>query len=596
MTLSDKSAIFRFQTPDSDEYPPHLSLGSNGDSLIPKSESVSMLQLFNLMRLLDTGTLLARVIPDSFEDFIHDNPEGSGESIQAVQDRERLLRAEHKDVYKEPSIGDRDDWFSDAVFAQTEFTGVNPTSLTIISKTPWLPRFQDAARFQNDAKVFDFLRSNQTSLYVSDCSYFREAVGITDQTAPLISTDGHRWGCASVCLYNLLPTGTLHPVGIVCDYIDSTDPKSETMSKSVCIFNKRLTPTSNSLASEKEDYPWRYAKNCVQTSDWLRHELAVHLTNAHLIEESVIVSAHLTLPPTHPVYKILEPHWLKTLSLNAAARSALIPGIAVKITGMTDAQTYAFIKDAYKRFNWVDHYIPNDLERRGFPMAELDNNPKFHNYAYARNMKLMWHTLRSFVASTLSDVYCTDDSVAKDTDLVAFVAMMRAHGGGQVTSFPDLTTRDALFDTVTMCIHIASPQHTSINYLQEYYQTFVIARPPSLYTPPPTSLSQLKKYKEADVLAAYPLKYPREYLLASHIGALLSSTVAQDQNLPNYAHSLHQIAKVNKDKKAEKIAKTFMDGLIECDHVFKQNSKELDDQTKAYDVINPGVTAVSILI
>lgn len=592
MTLADKSDIFKFQDPGSDEYPPHLSLGPNGKSEIPSVESASTLQIFDFMRLLDTGTLLLQVIPTNIEDFLHGDPGTTADTIQAVVDRERAMRAERRDVYSEPCIGDRDDWYSDAVFAQTEFTGVNPTSLTIITTTPWLARFKSAAAAQHISDVLDLLAKSESELYVSDCSYFRQAVGVENQQEPIQSADGNKWGCASVCVYHLLPTGALHPIGIVIDYRDSLAADSTTMPNSVTIFNKRLSPSSKAV-DEETDWPWRFAKNCVQTSDWLRHELGVHLTNAHLIEESVIVACPLTLPVDHPVYQILEPHWLKTLSLNAAARSALIPGIAIPIAGMTAPQVYAFIKDAYKRFDWVAKYIPNDLDGRGFSLNDL-SKPKFHNYAYARNMALMWTTLRTFVFGTLSSRYPTNDSVAQDLDLQTLGDMLR--GEGQITSFPVLNTRDKLFDAVTMCIHIASPQHTSINYLQNYYQSFVIARPPALYTAPPQTLAELKRYKEADLLATYPLKHPRDYLLASHIGHLLSSTVAQDQNLPNFAQSVIQIAWANRDVLMEKVGNKLLADLKACDEVFKRHSKELDDQTKPYDVMDPGVTAVSILI
>jgi hypothetical protein len=128
---------------------------------------------------------------------------------------------------------------------------------------------------------------------------------------------------------------------------------------------------------------------CVQVSDWNLYELTVHLTETHLVEEAVIVAAHRTLPVDDIVYRLLAPHWLETLPLNAAARSAFIPNSFVNINGMTSSQTYAFIKDAYNKFNWKARCIPDDLQNRGFPESELASK-KFHNYAYGRNMSALW--------------------------------------------------------------------------------------------------------------------------------------------------------------------------------------------------------------
>lgn len=79
----------------------------------------------------------------------------------------------------------------------------------------------------------------------------------------------------------------------------------------------------------------------------------------------------------------------------------------------------------------MDKYIPNDLEKRGFPLSKLGDyrcncskqcntapgatckvqcsdechqpwDRQFHNYTYARNMKIMWEALRDFVKGYLT--------------------------------------------------------------------------------------------------------------------------------------------------------------------------------------------------
>ena len=59
-------------------------------------------------------------------------------------------------------------------------------------------------------------------------------------------------------------------------------------------------------------------------------------------------------------------------------------------------------------------------------------------------------------------------------------------GGANLKSFPTLSTVNELVDCVTMCIHIASPQHMAVNYLQNYYQSFVVNKPACMYRPLPT--------------------------------------------------------------------------------------------------------------
>lgn len=566
--------LYTFQKPGSDNYPPHLDI-------IPKIDQVHLLQIFDFMRLLDTGTLIGTLIPDVILDFIHDHPEGA--TIDKIEERNNELHEEKEDIFTEENIGNRPDWWTDAVFAQQQLVGPNPTTLEKGWK--WIKPFAEAA--QGNDEVYHLLsNANPDSYYVQDCSYFRDAVGADNQT-DMVCDDGSRHLCAAVTLFHLSDEGVLHPVGIALDY-------KGRMSDSVVIFNKRLP--GSAVAEDKDDWPWRYAKTCAQVSDWLRHEATVHLVNTHLVEEVVIVAAHRAFATDHPVYRLLQPHWLKTLSLNAAARSSLVPNVITKIVGVTDPQLYAFLQDAYRRFNWTDQYIPKDLEDRGFPPKELESNAKFHNYAYGRNMILMWKTLRKFVAAVIAIDFRSPKDVADDPQIAEWTKEMRSDVGGQMESFPEIKTVDELIDAITMCIHIASPQHTAVNYLQSYYQTFVINKPSALFASLPKSLEELKGYKEEDLLAAYPINHAREWLLASHVPHLLSYRVAEDQNLINFALSTSKLAALNGQTALAAAAAQLYADLMELVEVFKRNSREMDDQRKPYDVMDPEKTAVSILL
>lgn len=248
-----------------------------------------------------------------------------------------------------------------------------------------------------------------------------------------------RYGCASVSLFRLESDGILHPVAIVIDYRGD-------MPSSVTIFNRRLH-SSDSTAQEESDWPWRYAKMCAQSSDWFRHEVTIHLTNAHLVEEAIIVAGHRTLSPDHPVFQLMKDHWSTTIGVNNAARTTLIPGIIIPLAGVGAPQLVQFLNHAYESFDWTNLYVPNDLERRGFPMRSLEYDPKFRDYAYGRNMAMMWPVLRKFVAFHINKAYEGHDSkVAADPELSNFCAEMR--GAARLAAFPEVKTIDSLIDMV----------------------------------------------------------------------------------------------------------------------------------------------------
>ena len=659
LTMEQKRKFFAF-TDGSDHYPPHLNLAGNLPAAEAEKSKVQKADLkpadiFDKMRLAQLSSLLPTLIPKDFISrgvvaagrglatlqFGSMGTPDAGDKLEDVEKYNRDMRGRYgllkrNDIFDLPNVGDLQDWYSDARFAQQHFTGTNPTTIELASER-WITHFVQGSKDPADKKAQETIMALgygfKESLYVQDYSYFRKAAGMDESAIIQCEFDepyrennqaktrkSHRYGCASVCLFYLTDAGKLLPLAIVVDWRGSAE-------KSVTIYNRELfkrearnLPTFDPASAkgdlkpsfdEAHDWAWRYAKTCVQCSDWVRHEISIHLTNTHLIEESVIVSANRQLPPNHLVFRLLYPHWQKTLSLNAAARDTLVPNVIVKLIGFTDQQAFKIVQHAYESFDFQGQYVPRDLQRRGFPTAK-SGDVKFHNYAYARCIHSMWQKIRSYVAEMLSQKYNgpnADAQVKGDADLQNWSAEMRKppaaeNGGANIKSFPTLHTLDALIDCVTMCIHIASPQHTAVNYLQNYYQAFVVNKPPCLYRPPPTSLDQLLGYTEADLVKALPMNHSQEWLLSSHIPYLLSFKPGDKESLIMYAASKYHVYKFKPDSKdspnnqatADAAARFYAD-LAGSEHEFKRYAIATDDsETVMYDVLSPAWNAVSILI
>ena len=621
-------------------YPPHCDH-------LPKSDQMWQGQIFNNLGLVNIAILIPKIIPKTFLGkvfgwvdgirfhLLNDTPEGATTIRQVWEHNKHDLERKAKKSVTRPdaalmqklkstdsalgtlaplerNLGEREDWFSDAVFAQQNFTGTNPTTITVITAVPkshgditLLEEFIQAAEAQKKTEVCEFLKSVPASeLYVQDTRYFREAVGAaqkndySDIKSDKNSPKEYRYAVAAVSLYHLPPSGRLHPISIVIDY-------KKTMKDSVTVFNRHLTASPNwaLLPGEETDWPWRYAKTCAQITDWLRHEIAIHLTNTHFIEEALIVATQRTFKWDHIIMRILYPHWYKTLSLNKAARDTLVPSVVADLVGFTVEQAHNFINHEYETFDFQGSYIPADLERRGFPTADLGSQ-KLHNYAYARNMAPLWDAIHVFVTDMIKLEYPTDESVAKDAALFdTWSSEVRDDDKGRLRSFPaEIRTLEQLISAVTMCIHIASPQHTAVNYLQHYYQDFVPAKPAALCTPPPHTLKDLQNIDEKKLLAALPINRPREWLLSSHLPYLLSFRVADKNSLAGYVTSLYHIYKDKReteDRHAPKIAEAaarFYARLHDFDGEVARISADMDDTNLAYDVLDPDSTAVSILI
>ncbi|KUJ07836.1 Lipoxygenase [Mollisia scopiformis] len=562
-------------------YPPCLKS-------IPPDDTTGLLAIFNAERLVDMGLsiLPPKVVPDYLSQYLF-GPTGGKTMADLESDMIRLTK-QNKNIGSESSIANRPDWFSDAVFGQQSFTGPNPTSIQRAS-TVWVKGFADQAKKQKNTPMYSLITtSDPESFYIQDYSYFRDACGAFPG-ATLESDDKlkKRYGCAVVTLLQLSKTGNLHPISICIDFVMSLD-------HSVVVFNKRLRST-DPTKGEKNDWPWRYAKTCHMISDYCRHELGAHLNNCHFIEEVTIVAAYRSFTADHIVFKLLEPHWLKTLSLNKSAREALVPLIVVDIVGISKPATYNFIMSAYRNFHFTDSYIPADLSKRGFTPETL-SHPRFHNYAWAHNMLPMWLVLQKFVSSVLAPHYPTDAAVESDPAIRSWCNEMRSPAGAQMLTFPDIKTVEELTSAIVMCIHLASPQHNTINYLQCYYMSFVPAKPPCFSTPLPKSLAELQKFTESDLIAALPVNDERVWLMAEQLPYLLSYGVAEDQTLVEYAKGLQDGAVGSGDEGMEKAAKGLVDDLVGLGVVFARNSEAMDDRVVEYAVMDPTRLAVSILI
>ncbi|KAF6827115.1 lipoxygenase 1 [Colletotrichum plurivorum] len=585
-------------------YPPHLQC-------VPPSDWVPETQIFNRLGLLETAVMVRQVIPDNIIDRdniinrerahilntldkILGGTPYAGPTIADCERYNKFHRKTGTDIERGTNVGLLPDWYSDRRFAEQSFTGTNPTTLERVPQD-LLDEFVGAARrlgYDYWAKHLDQIKPEV--LFVQDCRYFREAVGASPQDTMHYKDpkSDDNWACAAVSLFQLHPDGKLHPVAIVCDYKGS-------MSESVTIFNRRHRPSDPSVF-EKEDWPWRYAKTCAQVSDWIRHEVGVHLTRAHFIEEAVIVATHRTIPMEHVVFRLLQPHWYKTLSLNASARATLVPQVIKDLVGLSPDQCFKYMAYEFENFDYQDNYVPNDLERRGFPNTKEGlEDKRYKNYAYAKNILSMWHVIRKYVRAMLLthyDEHKADQQIRDDGSVQNWCR--EAQDAGRIKNFPTIRTLDELTDAVTMCIHIASPFHTTVNYLQNFYQAFVIAKPPMLCRDLPRSLDELLGYTEVDFTRALPIGRQREWLLAAQVPWLLSFKVAADRSLISFAQSQWRThcRWDRESKRIQRASEAFYYDLRELEVEFVVTSMMMDKGSVPYMVMDPSNTAVSILI
>lgn len=612
--------MYQWSDPDVDGYPPHLCA-------VPAEQANGATNVGNIFDANELNSVqkiaqvLSFIIP---EHIAQTGTPFEGPTLADCEKYNREHMSQKTDIMNGENIGNKADWYSDARFAQQHLSGVNPSTIERAT-TEKVKEYLDEAHKQGLERVKDILSRNE-DIFVQDYSYFRKATGLSNEEEfrniiPELNASkdsptptgqrAFRFACAPVVIFKLHCDGRLHPLAITLDYKGSLE-------RSITIFNQRLTPDDKNV-DEKNDWAWRYAKTCAQTADWARHEVATHLVDTHMVEEAIIVATNRTIPEDHILYETLSPHWFRTLALNSSARSVLVPIVIARLSGLGPTgplntkdldsvkanRTMKLVKWSYENFSFQDKYIPNDLKKRGFNPEELFDD-KYRNYPYATDMYLLWGVIHDFVKSILGTKYKFDDDIQKDPYIADWCKEIQI--GGQIPSFPTITTVEQLVDAVTMCIHIASPQHTAVNYLQDYYYSFVPAKPPALCTPLPKDLATLQGYTEKEFTAALPIgsENPKwkDWLLAAQLPELLSFKVENRYNLITYAKSLYNVNKSrtsfeNKEwdsKTIKEAAALFYSRLRELDEVFKRVSDRQTQGTIEYKVLQPELTAVSILI
>ena len=108
----------------------------------------------------------------------------------------------------------------------------------------------------------------------------------------------------------------------------------------------------------------------------------------------------------------------------------------------------------------------------------------------------LWKAITSFIQEVISIHYKSDDDVAKDTELQAWVQDIHEHGfpvreGDIDHEFPkSLATRDQLIHVLTCVMFTCSCQHAAVNFGLMDVTGFIPFTPSLMHRPPPTKKNE----------------------------------------------------------------------------------------------------------
>ncbi|XP_068719519.1 allene oxide synthase-lipoxygenase protein-like [Montipora capricornis] len=151
----------------------------------------------------------------------------------------------------------------------------------------------------------------------------------------------------------------------------------------------------------------------------------------------------------------------------------------------------ALLKKSYEKFDFNMLSLPNVLKEKG-----VHDATKLPKYYYRDDALSLWSAIETFIQEVLSITYKSDDDIAKDNELQAWIRDIHKNGFPARESksghgFPqDLSTLDQLVHVLTCVVFTCSCQHAALNFGLMDAHSFVPFTPSIMRLPPPTKKNE----------------------------------------------------------------------------------------------------------
>ncbi|XP_022087867.1 arachidonate 5-lipoxygenase-like isoform X2 [Acanthaster planci] len=268
--------------------------------------------------------------------------------------------------------------------------------------------------------------------------------------------------------------------------------------------DKHLIPVALQLEQQKgpdnpvflpsdPEYTWLLAKMWFNSADASYHQSCTHLGLTHLAMECVAVTMHRTLSPSHPLFRLLAPHFLFLMAINSRGLALLmsVDGWVDKTMNIGRDGMYELIGRAFKRWRLnVEGTIINDLKARG-----VDDTQALPNYHYRDDGVLIYEAMEKYVRVVVESHYETPDMITEDYELQEWGRLMATSqddGGAGFQGIPadgNFANVEDVISTVAPIMFTCSVSHCVANFSMYDDYAFPPHCPTGMRMPPPTDKS-----------------------------------------------------------------------------------------------------------
>ncbi|XP_033121661.1 allene oxide synthase-lipoxygenase protein-like [Anneissia japonica] len=303
-------------------------------------------------------------------------------------------------------------WRSDVEFGKQRLTGCNPGIIRLCTEIP-----------ENFAVTNEMLQPLLEEMTIDDAIEKKRLFIVDLKLMKNIKcTVETNTVCSPIALFFVNKDLTLLPVAIQL-FQDTSDD------------NPVFLPTDN-------EYTWMIAKMWFNNADASYHQSATHLGMTHLIVESIAAATHCCLSPSHPLFRLLAPHFLYVIIINKNEKLGIRPKLAL-------------VCEKVQKYEYTSNKILEDNELQE------------------------WHKILS---SPVSEGGCGIQGIPGDGSF---------------------KTAEEIIQTVTSTIFTCSVSHAAVNFGQYENYGFPPHYPAFLNGQPPTNK---EPKREADVLKYLPSK------------------------------------------------------------------------------------------
>ncbi|KAK3594458.1 hypothetical protein CHS0354_024901 [Potamilus streckersoni] len=332
-------------------------------------------------------------------------------------------------------------------------------------------------------------------------------------------------------------------------------------------------------------YTWMLAKMWYNNSDAAYHQSLTHLGFTHLLMEGVVVITHRNLSQSHPLFKLLAPHFLYLIAINTRGLELLVSpnGWVDKTMNIGIMGMFELISRGINSWRMNVHgTLPEDLKRRG-----LYSQNVLPGYHYRDDALLLYKAINNYVSKYVRLYYDTPEKIAGDWELQSWREEMtkpREQGGCGLQGVPEengkFTTVEHIILTLTSIIFTCSVAHASTNFPQYDEYAYPPNYPALMRGKPPSSKEALT---EQDVINNLPDKPTTMDMMI--VTKILSSRGTKSLGDFEVQYIF--------EPQAKKVVEEFRQELAEISKIIKERNKA---RNPPYPFLDPEIVPNSISI